>query len=101
MTRRLAVSAAALVCLLLASPLGGGGARAGPARDAWGWAPDPATLRATASSELRDFVERWSVDRAALLRRYSAEHSPERRAAERAFTKAWQTKLETIAFEPL
>jgi uncharacterized protein (DUF885 family) len=71
-----------------------GARRAEPiARDAPG--------RAVADSELRDLVDRYSLDRAALLRRYPVESSPERIARVERFLADWQKRAEAVAFEPL
>ena len=53
--------------------------------------PDPAvpplgSLVAAQASELRDVVQRYTVDRAALGRRYGVAYSPARRERFRAFT---------------
>ncbi len=54
-----------------------------------------------ATSELRDLVDHYSEDRAALLRRYDAEYSPVRRARLRSFHSDWQDRLGELDFEAL
>jgi len=66
--------------------------------------PSPATAqgRATsAPSELRDTVEQYSGDRAALLRRYDVEFSPARRDRLRRYTTDWHERLRRIPFDAL
>ena len=50
---------------------------------------------------MRDVVARFTADHDALARRYDAPGSPDRLAALRGFTTAWQTKLGTIDFGSL
>ena len=91
MTRRtLAVS-----LLLLAS------AAARGADDPASWVPTLVPLESTAPSELRDVVSRFTSDHDALVRRFDAPASPDRRAAMRGFTQAWQTRLATIDYDAL
>jgi len=54
-----------------------------------------------ATSELRDVVQRFSIDRQALLRFHSVPGSPERRARLRAFQDAWLKALPAIDFAKL
>lgn len=56
---------------------------------------------AAAASELAPLVDRYALDRAALLRRYDVEYSPERHARLESFYTAWQQELARVAFEPL
>ncbi|HEX7091950.1 MAG TPA: DUF885 family protein [Longimicrobiales bacterium] len=63
--------------------------------------PPLAPLVAAPASELRDVVERYAADRAALLRRYDAEYSPERRQRLRDFYQAWQARLRELDFDRL
>jgi hypothetical protein len=65
------------------------------------YAPDMPSLIGQRSSELRGVIERFTTDRAALMRRYGVEYSPERRAALRAFVADWQAHLQEIRFETL
>ncbi len=65
------------------------------------YVPDLPPLMVPTSNELREVVERYSTDRAALLRRYGVEYSPTRRAQLREFNAAWQSRLETMEFEKL
>lgn len=64
-------------------------------------APSLAGLVSRSQSELRDVVSRYSVDRAALLRRYDVEFGTERRARIRDFEKAWQARITEVDFERL
>ena len=63
--------------------------------------PPLAQLVAAPSSELRDVVERYAADRAALLRRYDAEYSPERQRRLREFYQAWEARLRELDFDRL
>ncbi|HSL22051.1 MAG TPA: DUF885 family protein [Vicinamibacterales bacterium] len=65
------------------------------------YVPDPWPLEPRTASELRDTVERYRVDRVAMQRRWSTEHSPETRAQFRAFFRAWRDKLAQVPFEKL
>ena len=47
----------------------------------------------TAQSGLRDTVERYTLDRRALGRRYAVEYDPVRRARYRTFFGEWQQRL--------
>jgi hypothetical protein len=82
-----------LPLLLLAAPL------TAQARDSV--VPDLAALIARPRSELAPVLERWSVDRAALGRRYAVEYSPERRDRFRSFHGSWQAELQRLPFERL
>ncbi len=74
--------------------MGLGAALAGPAR---------AQVRppAAAQSELRDTVELFSADRAALLRRYAVDYSPARRERMRRFYGEWRDRLARVDFSAL
>ncbi len=63
--------------------------------------PDLPSLVAPPSSELRDVVERYLADRAALLRRYPLRVSAERRERLRGFYRAWQRALRGLDFDRL
>ena len=52
-------------------------------------------------SELRDTVERFSTDRAALLRRYTVEYSPARAQRLNQFYTEWRQRLGRVDFERL
>jgi hypothetical protein len=52
-------------------------------------------------SELREIVERFALDRDALLRRWDAPGSPARRDRLREFYGAWLRRLEPLQFEQL
>ena len=56
---------------------------------------------AVATSALRDTVERFSADRAALFRRYGVDFSPARRDRLRRFYTEWQDRLERMDFDGL
>ncbi len=101
-----------LVLLMLAAAFGLGPNRVvalekeglkprGSGADATSYVPDLSQPVSQSSSELRDVVERHSTDRAALLRRYSVEHSPERRAKLKEFDSAWRSRLEAMGFDRL
>ncbi|MGH9384254.1 MAG: hypothetical protein ACRD2N_08230 [Vicinamibacterales bacterium] len=51
------------------------------------------------ASELASLVERYNVDRSALLRRYDVEYSPERYARVTRFFRDWQQDLAGMAFD--
>ena len=85
--------------ILLVRPHSARAADAGRQADAW--VPTLSPIENPSPSELASVVARFTSDRDALSRHYDAPHSPDRRAALRDFTKAWQTHLETIDFESL
>lgn len=64
------------------------------------FAPDPAGPP-VAESELRDMVDRYGIDRAALQRRYPVELSPERFARLTRFNEDWKARADTLAFDVL
>jgi uncharacterized protein (DUF885 family) len=64
-------------------------------------APDPVGPSRNTESELRDLVERFTLDRAALLRRYPVESSPERYARLKRYYTDWQARVDAIDFELL
>ena len=53
------------------------------------------------ASELRDTVELFSADRAALFRRYGVDFSPARRDRAREFYGSWRTRLGDVDFSAL
>jgi len=61
---------------------------------------DP-SVGSASTSELRDVVMRYSVDRAALLRRYPVEASPRRHDRLREYYQDWQRRASAIAFDEL
>ena len=62
----------------------------------------PARLAVPAGvSELRDTVELFSSDRAALLRRWHVEYSPTRRERLRTYYTEWRTRLRRVDFDRL
>ena len=69
--------------------------------DAAGYVAPASEYAAAATSELRDVVDRWSTDRAALQRRFAVEYSPERRNRLREFHRGWQQRLPGIDFDKL
>ena len=58
-------------------------------------------LRPASQSELAPVLERYTTDRAVLLRRYDTEWSPERRTRLRAFYQDWQQQLAAADFGAL
>jgi hypothetical protein len=59
------------------------------------------TRLAGSTSELRDLVDRFALDRQALQRFYTVPGSNERRSRLRAFQRAWLDALPKIAFAKL
>lgn len=57
--------------------------------------------RAAATSDLRDEIERYATDRAALLRRYDVAYAPARLDRMSRFYEEWQTRLRTLDDGPL
>src|SRR5690606_30465444 len=53
------------------------------------------------TSELRDFVDRYRDDRSALLRRYDAPWSVERRERLRSFNEQWRRELHALDYDAL
>lgn len=100
--RFVALGALAGVVAAMGVSLGAGQAPArSPRMEAAAYAPDLTPLAARQASELRDVVERYSTDRAGVLRRWSVEYSPERRATLRAFYEAWRQRLARLDFDRL
>ena len=62
--------------------------------------PDPAGPPASIS-EVRDVVDRYSIDRAALMRRYPVEASTERAARLRQYFDEWQRRATGLPFDKL
>jgi len=56
---------------------------------------------AVATSELRDLVNHFAADRAALVRRYPVERSPQRVARLKRFYEDWKGRLDAQDFESL
>jgi uncharacterized protein (DUF885 family) len=81
------VASAMLVPALMASPL-----------VAVAHAQGRAVTVPTGTSELRDSVELFSSDRAALLRRWTVEYSPARRERLRTFYTDWRARLRRVDF---
>jgi hypothetical protein len=65
------------------------------------YVPDPRPLVAFKNSDLRDVVDRYTADRAAMLRRFDAPYSPVRRERLRGFYTGWRAALGNIDFDPL
>lgn len=65
------------------------------------YVPDLQPPVVQATSELRDTVERYRVDRTSMQRRWSIEESADTRAQFRAFTAAWLDKLAQVPFDRL
>ncbi|HEX9630864.1 MAG TPA: DUF885 family protein [Gemmatimonadales bacterium] len=57
--------------------------------------------RPAATSELRDDVERYATDRAALLRRYDVGYAPARQARMATFYDEWRGRLRGLDFDAL
>jgi Bacterial protein of unknown function (DUF885) len=73
--------------------------RASSARDAAAYVPDKDALTNFAPSELRELVERYSADRANLLRFFSVTYSPLRRERLQSFYRAWRARLDELPFD--
>ncbi len=65
------------------------------------YVPDVAALVTPASSELRELVERFRVDRAELERFYDVKGSAGRERRMREFLETWRTRLAAIDFDKL
>ena len=65
------------------------------------YVPDLVPLVALKGSDLRDVVDRYNADRAAMLRRFDAPYSAGRRDKLRAFYKEWRTALGQVDFSAL
>ncbi len=63
--------------------------------------PPLTAMSPATQSELRNVVERFSLDRDALFRRYDVPYSPERRARFRQFYTEWQQRLGQADFASL
>ena len=63
--------------------------------------PPLASLVRTRTSDLREVVERYSTDRAALYRRYDVDYSPARRRRLREFYAGWRSRLTELDFDRL
>jgi hypothetical protein len=70
-------------------------------RDAAFYVPDLAALARPQSSELRELVERYRLDREGLLQVYSVPGSGLQVRRLREFYRAWQGRLEQMPYEPL
>jgi uncharacterized protein (DUF885 family) len=71
-----------------------------------GWADDPPSLTALVEhaqneSELRNVLDRYRLDLAALNRRYPIDYSPARRARLDKFYGGWQARLSELDFDAL
>jgi hypothetical protein len=76
-------------------------AGAQPAAQSDGGAPSLVALVGPPSSELAAVVDRFSADRATLLRRYDASGSPDQRQRLRGFYAGWRSKLREVDFDKL
>jgi hypothetical protein len=65
------------------------------------YVPDVSSLLGLKDSDFRVVVERYSADRAAMLRRFDAPYSPVRRDRLRAFYTDWQSVLKKANFDTL
>jgi uncharacterized protein (DUF885 family) len=72
-----------------------------PAANGVTYVPQIPPLPAASTSELRDLVSRYSTDRSAVLRRFSVQHSDERRDRLREFHDAWLAQLGKVTFDKL
>jgi hypothetical protein len=72
-----------------------------PAAPSDGGAPSLVALVGPPSSELAAVVDRFSADRATLLRRYDASGSPDQRQRLRGFYAGWRSKLREVDFDKL
>jgi hypothetical protein len=63
--------------------------------------PPLATVAVDSSSELRAVIERYTQDRAALMRRYALPYASERTERLGAFYRAWQQRLRAMDFDQL
>jgi uncharacterized protein (DUF885 family) len=88
-----------LLCTALFAPLAAA-QPAPPLRETAAGPPAGALTNATTSS-LRDAVDRFGADRAALLRRYDLPFSALRRDRLRSFYTDWDTRLRELEFEGL
>ena len=91
--------AAALAVLASALPVAVSAQRTEP-RPA-DWVPPLAALMSPGGSELRDAVERFSVDRAALRRRFDVPNGPRRQAALDGYYSVWDGRLREADFARL
>ncbi len=98
----MAALAVAICALALNLPALGDDAASSAAKpEASAYVPELSQLVGQRWSELGVVVERYSADRAALLRRYSVEYSDERRGQMREFSSAWRARLEAMDFDSL
>ncbi|MDP2138488.1 MAG: DUF885 family protein [Candidatus Didemnitutus sp.] len=70
-------------------------------RSAGHYVPDLAPLTAAQSSELRELVDRYVADLAALRRFYSVPNSTLQITRFKAFNEAWLVRLDAVDFESL
>ena len=84
-----------------ASPLAGPAASRAAQREAASYMPGSDDLTVPDPSELAPLLERYANDRAALLRLWSVPQGPQRRERMREFYKAWQKRLDAVAFDNL
>jgi len=63
--------------------------------------PALSPLVTRSGSELAEVIERFSIDRTGLTRRYDADDSPDQRRRMREFYTAWQARLKDLDFSKL
>jgi len=83
--------------LLFASSQAGAQSRPDPTQSV----PVLAPLVANPASELAEVIDRFSIDRTGLTRRYDADDSPDQRRRMREFYTGWQTRLKDLDFAKL
>ncbi len=62
------------------------------------WVPPLASVIGQPTSELREVVDRYMLDRAALLRRFDVPNGPKRLAALGGFYRTWESRLGELDF---
>jgi len=96
-----AMAIAAVMALGTGTSAAGAGDSARTAPSAAAYVQELAPLVGASPSELRDVVERYVSDRAAINRRYQVGYSPLRRSKQREFYQGWQSELERMNFNAL
>jgi uncharacterized protein (DUF885 family) len=95
-----AFTTAALLCATVTGAAWGQGAWAATHQET-AHVPPVSALTGATTSELRDAVDRYGADRAALLRRYDAPLSAARRQRLGDFYGGWDTRLRELPFDAL
>lgn len=103
--RRLASALCGVLALAFTAAPHAGGAQQ-PARQVFPGDPMESVpvlgpMTTSRSSELAGIVQRFSLDNAALARRYDAYDSPDQRVRMRGFYTAWRTRLRALDFDRL